>query len=71
MVSVYLSVQAVPEKFFQSLPVPYGVICKRGGGGGGGGVSFLIFFFGNFDICDNYYPTNSFEDLNQGGQNPR
>jgi hypothetical protein len=48
VVSVYLSVQAVPEKFFQSLPVPYGVICKRGGGGGGGGGNVLNFFLFEF-----------------------
>ncbi len=34
--SVCLSVRAVPGKFFLSLPVPCGVLCRRGGGGGGG-----------------------------------
>jgi len=29
-----LYVWAVPGKFFQSLPVPCGVLCRRGGGGG-------------------------------------
>ncbi len=29
---VCLSVWVVPGKFFQSLPIPYGVLCRRGGG---------------------------------------
>jgi hypothetical protein len=32
--SVCLSIRAVPGKFFQALPVPCGVFCRRGVGGG-------------------------------------
>ncbi len=53
--SVCLSVRAVPGKFFQSLPVPCRVLCRRGGAP----VSWGISWFGNFDLCDNYYPTDS------------
>jgi hypothetical protein len=45
-----LSVWAVPGRIFQTLPVPCGVLCRRGGVGGGGPVSWGISWIGNFNL---------------------
>ncbi len=62
--SVCLSRQCL-ENYSSHCPFPVVCFVERGGP-----VSWGISWFGNFDLCDSYYPTNNFEDLNRGGQNP-
>jgi len=56
MVSVCLFVLAVLGKFFQSLLVPCGVLCR--GGGLGLSVCVSVTIITQLSVCDSYYPTD-------------